>query len=1086
MNYLRLFCFCISLFFAPFMWAQNKADVVLSMGHTDQINCLEISPDGKWMLTGGNDNLVKLWDMASGKEMRSFTGNDGRMVKVRFSPDGKYMLGLNYQEQINVWNKDNGQLVRQFKSDTHNENFEFTEDGKNIVFYDTEAHLTMANMLSGEVLARYPIDALIRFVKIPGSDEIFYFDHKGAVIRMDLQNGKELKRVQLFNELHYPVCRLAIDEKGEHLAVCYEDNQIHVYETGELKEVSVMKEHQIRIRDICYSKEGKGLLSVDHNRKMCYWNSGSHKLLFEKETPIMGGQYLAVHPTEPLFYFAEFKKLHYVSLTDGKILKTLVPRANSIVSMDYAQNGKYLATAANDISIKVWDLSKNRIVHTLQGFFPVAFSPAGNTLVCMRNAINLVIYDSESGKEIKSLNTEGELIQNLSFSKDGKYVSGAGYTGTIRIWNLEEGKVVARLQGHQGGIYATSFHPNGKELASAGMDQSIRVWDWKNEKQTQELRKHEILVSDVDYSPDGKYLASASWDKKVLLWSTASWEVSKELTGHVNSIHAVDFSADSKYLASCAGSNTVSEADNSIRVWDVASGEMKCLLENPEGQVKQVIFDDHAPLIYSSGSDGYVRVWDLTKCAPLASLASVGVNDHIIHTPDYYYTASAGALASISFRIGSRLFPFEQFDIRLNRPDVIAERLGKTPENLVKAYRFVYQKRLKKLDFQEEQLGEDFHLPELSLVSEPPVLTRDSILTLDLSLEDSRYQLDRLLVYLNGVPVFGKRGIDLRDRKSQKLKYQVKVPLMAGNNHLRLSCLNEKGSESLISGVSLLREGNEKKHDLYLVSVGVSKYLQSNFNLNYAAKDAQDIQSRLGMSKQVYRKIHQLTLTNEEVTREMLPKIEAFLKKAGINDAVVLFFAGHGVLDEQFNYYFASYDMDFNQPQEKGLSYEQIEALLEEIKPVRKLLLLDTCHSGEIDKEEVEKQRNKVYEEDVKFRAVGDAIASKEHFGVSNMQELADLLFTQSSSGSGATVISSSGGAEFAMESSNYQNGLFTYALLNSMSSYETDLDRDGYISIREWSQKTLEEVQELSKGMQRPTSRATNLQVPFYMKRLR
>jgi len=92
----------------------------------------------------------------------------------------------------------------------------------------------------------------------------------------------------------------------------------------------------------------------------------------------------------------------------------------------------------------------------------------------------------------------------------------------------------------------------------------------------------------------------------------------------------------------------------------------------------------------------------------------------------------------------------------------------------------------------------------------------------------------------------------------------------------------------------------------------------------------------------------------------------------------MIFIAGHGVLDAELDYYFASYDMDFNNPSQRGIAYEDLEGLLDGIKPLKKALLIDACHSGEIDKEEVELlATNEVQKGEVQFRAVGNTLKPK-------------------------------------------------------------------------------------------------------------
>ncbi|MFK8038493.1 MAG: caspase family protein, partial [Crocinitomicaceae bacterium] len=177
--------------------------------------------------------------------------------------------------------------------------------------------------------------------------------------------------------------------------------------------------------------------------------------------------------------------------------------------------------------------------------------------------------------------------------------------------------------------------------------------------------------------------------------------------------------------------------------------------------------------------------------------------------------------------------------------------------------------------------------------------------------------------------------------------------------------------------------------------------------------------------------------------------------------------------------YFATYGMDFSNPAEKGLAYEDLESLMDGIAPLKKTLIVDACHSGEIDKDELALVASSTQETgDIQFRSVGTSVAPK--LGMENTSELAKSLFSDLRKGTGATVISSSGGMEFAMESDEWKNGLFTYCLINGIKSAKADLNKDGEIWLSELQNYVSKQVTELSKGKQQPTSRIENQTVDF------
>jgi Caspase domain len=454
--------------------------------------------------------------------------------------------------------------------------------------------------------------------------------------------------------------------------------------------------------------------------------------------------------------------------------------------------------------------------------------------------------------------------------------------------------------------------------------------------------------------------------------------------------------------------------------------------------------------------------------------------EYVFFTPDNYYLGSKNIKDIVFFKRGDEYFEFEQFDLKYNRPDIILDRLGYADSALVDAYHSAYQKRLKKMGFTEDMLQDDFHLPEIKIENfeEMPTLHDQGSIDLKLKLEDSKYKLDRINVWVNDVAVYGSNGISLRDKDVHDYSTTLSVDLAKGNNKIQVSVLNQAGAESYKETFEIECTSGKNEPDLYLITIGESEFQQADFNLTYAAKDAKDIAALFDKSK-AYGEVKTKTLVNQEVTKENVLALKAFLAEADINDEVMIFIAGHGVLDANLDYFFATYDMDFQNPAEKGLAYEDLESLLDGIKPLKKTLMIDACHSGEIDKDEVELAEADIHEGDnIQFRVVGNTATPK--LGSQNTSELTKSLFTDLRKGTGATVISSAGGMEFAMEGDDWSNGLFTYCFIKGIQSKEADYDNNGEIWLSEIKRYVSEQVTKLSNGKQQPTSRIENQVVDF------
>lgn len=244
------------------------------------------------------------------------------------------------------------------------------------------------------------------------------------------------------------------------------------------------------------------------------------------------------------------------------------------------------------------------------------------------------------------------------------------------------------------------------------------------------------------------------------------------------------------------------------------------------------------------------------------------------------------------------------------------------------------------MGFKEEDLGNDFHIPESKIKNFEflPSITKASHIDLELDFFDGLYKLDRINVWINNVAVYGVKGIDLKELDTNRIVKTLSLELASGENKVQISCMNEKGVESYKETFYITKEGKTPKPNLYIVSIGVSEYQQSSYNLTYASKDARDVVATFTGNKQ-YTNVFSKVLTDAEVTKEKLPELRKFLEQAGRDDVVMLFVAGHGVLDKNLDYFFASYDMDFNNPSTRGIKYEEIEALLDGLSVLKKIFL---------------------------------------------------------------------------------------------------------------------------------------------------
>jgi uncharacterized caspase-like protein len=566
------------------------------------------------------------------------------------------------------------------------------------------------------------------------------------------------------------------------------------------------------------------------------------------------------------------------------------------------------------------------------------------------------------------------------------------------------------------------------------------------------------------------------YGNKMTVWNSTTGDIAFEVVNKGMSLSAGQVSKDEKYV--CFASST----NNNIYVHNMQTGEELFQLEGHTNLVEEARFSDDSKRLITFAIDGTRRIWNLEKGTPMVSLISTSEKDFAIVTPDQYYYATKGAKKMIHFVKGLDIFPFAQFDLKYNRPDIIIQNLEASNMEMIEPFRKAYLKRISKMGFTEEMLDGEFLLPIASLSNEAeiPFVSDTKVLSLDVAALDENFNLDRIIIRVNEVPINGRKGISVSNMNANNIERKIDIELSKGKNSIEISAMNEKGVESLAHSVSVNYEGeSDVKPTLHLYAIGVSKYEQDNFNLEYAAKDAEDIVKLFSSASLGFMDVETHLLTNEQVTVEAIEDLKAELEKTKVDDIVCLFYAGHGVLDAELNYFIASSNMDFNKPSEKGIPYDTFENLMDNIPARRKLMMIDACHSGEIDKDELVQiesdLENETGDNDLTFRAVNST--TTKNLGLSNSFELMKELFTDLRKSSGTVIISSAGGLEFAIEGGEWNNGVFTYSFISGLSELKADANKDGKIMLGEMNEYIRDAVFELTKGRQQPTNRAEVLQ---------
>lgn len=499
------------------------------------------------------------------------------------------------------------------------------------------------------------------------------------------------------------------------------------------------------------------------------------------------------------------------------------------------------------------------------------------------------------------------------------------------------------------------------------------------------------------------------------------------------------------------GNYIIEKHASAINLYQMKSGKIKLIKSisiaaldfdlHPNNRTLAIIDKNHQISIINLDTDNPQPIYLITSNK--GDLA-------FLNDKNEYFIPKQG-LDFIGFTFDNQyVYPY-QFDRYFNRPENILPATGLLDDQQIALINRAAERRLSK----SSKLNAS-KLPRLDITA--------------VYLEGNQLKYTGQVSNINEDVLFVSRINGVVYDTSSNLE-SINLPILSGNNSYELSCVSD-GLESIRHYYDY--ESNEAKGNLYIISIGINDYQGKVFDLKYPTKDAKDIADAIKTkSTKNYQEVLAVMIENRdsEGVKRTLTEIKS---KLNVHDDIILFFAGHGVLDESYDYYLACSDMIFAQPKAKGLPYAYIERYLADIPCNRKLLIMDACHSGEVDKDEITESIDNSVElsEDINFRSSDKSYASKHKI---SSADLAKAVFSDVNNLSGANIIASAAGAEFAAESDETNNGFFTKAFIDALNSKHADLNKDGNISLDELMELVEQNVQTLSNGKQTPGLRNEN-----------
>jgi WD40 repeat protein/serine/threonine protein kinase len=579
-------------------------------GHTRDVNCLAFSPDGARLVSGSDDQTLRVWDAATGVPLHNLPIKNCRVECIALSPDGTRLSIGGHDGSVRLFDRVHWQELRVLQA--HRglvRGLAFSPDGTRLVTAGDDGTLKLWDVTAGQ--ERRTVTGHTRAVQCVAYNpdgQSFASGGADGTVRLWDPTGRPLQSLHVHSAAVYSV---AFSPDGRRLASAGRDWTVKLWDVSGKQATALytLTGHTGVVRCVTFSPDGTRLASAGDDRAITLWDAVAgraivsyrghkghiHHLTFspdgwslasagEDETIRIwdsagepGPRSYTGHDDQvrSVVFSPDGRLLASVGLDGRLILRDAITGQERLVSagqrpgflnVTFSPDGRSLATAGDGGMVAVWETASGKRLWSEPGhadwFSGVVFSPDGSVLASGGHDRLIKLWDAATGRALRTLSGHAGEVPSLAFTRDGKRLISGSDDRTINIWDMDTGSVVLTLKGHTRGITNVAVSPDGATLASASNDQTIRLWDLATGRELRVLKGHNAMVWSVCFHPDGTRLASSSWDQTVRIWDVASGHELANLKGHIDRVLGLAFSPDGGRLASAGGK------DGTVRVWD--------------------------------------------------------------------------------------------------------------------------------------------------------------------------------------------------------------------------------------------------------------------------------------------------------------------------------------------------------------------------------------------------------------------------------------------------------------------------------------------------------------------------------------
>jgi WD40 repeat protein len=503
------------------------------VGHTGGVHSVVFTADGSKVISGAGDPpdwegrkpdlTVRVWDAKTGRSLQTLEGFAKHVISVDLSPDGKWLVSGSMDGMVRIWDLRSGRMLRSIQSAEGKVYAHFTFDGCCIVS-SGKGRIDVWDAASGRWLRRLAVDPRPYITTLNPTRPQVAYASEHLVKLLDLQTGRLV--ASFAAEGKSLVESIAISPDGRWLASGYVDGTILLWDLATRALTHELRGYTSPVESLAQSVDGRWIASGTDQFAVNVWDTASGRLLRTVKSENRQVHALAFSPDGHLLATGggdptdkvQDRPIEIWDLRTGTKRLTLMQMAGRVQSLVFSPDGRWLG-AAEGTRANIWDLTSHRVQVTLSPVNRVlAFGDGGRWVATGSTDQSFTVWDSSTGRILSRLPRVGWAH---SISPNGRWMVALGGYDHATLWDLSSRRSYV-LQGHRNLVHDAAFSHDGKFVATCGWDGQVLIWDLESHRLLRSLSRQNARLDALAFTVDGKGLLSAGYDGRLQLWDLDS------------------------------------------------------------------------------------------------------------------------------------------------------------------------------------------------------------------------------------------------------------------------------------------------------------------------------------------------------------------------------------------------------------------------------------------------------------------------------------------------------------------------------------------------------------------------------------